>query len=139
MQFIRLLTNEREDGNATEPLHGGADRGCRQRSTRQGQGPRASAGRLGIVTETLYAWKHTYGGLEASAARRLRAFEEENRQLKRIVAEQALDNWVLKDLLAKTSDPRGPPEGGLPLPGAPGAFGAPPLRAGGHQPVERQV
>jgi putative transposase len=39
--------------------------------------------------------------MEVSEARRLRALEEENRQLKRIVADQALDNRVLKDLLSK--------------------------------------
>src|SRR5439155_1144458 len=52
---------------------------------------------LGIATETLYNWKRKYGGMEVSEARRLRALEDENRQLKRIVAEQALDNRVLKD------------------------------------------
>lgn len=56
---------------------------------------------LGISTETFYNWKRKYGGLEVSEARRLRALEEENRQLKRLVAEQALDNRVLKDLLSK--------------------------------------
>ncbi|TMG01584.1 MAG: IS3 family transposase [Chloroflexi bacterium] len=56
---------------------------------------------LGIATETLYNWKRKYGGMEVSEARRLRALEDENRQLKRIVAEQALDNRVLKDLLFK--------------------------------------
>lgn len=53
------------------------------------------------TTETLYNWKRKYGGLDVSEARRLRALEEENRQLKRIVADQALDNRVLKDLLSK--------------------------------------
>jgi putative transposase len=56
---------------------------------------------LGIATETLYNWKRKYGGLEVNEARRLRALEDENRQLKRIVADQALDNQVLKDLLSK--------------------------------------
>jgi putative transposase len=57
--------------------------------------------RLGISTETLYNWKRKYGGLSVSEARRLKALEEENRQLKRIVADQALDNRVLKDVLSK--------------------------------------
>ena len=57
--------------------------------------------RLGIATEALYNWKRKYGGMEVNEARRLRALEDENRQLKRIVAEQALDNRVLKDLLSK--------------------------------------
>ena len=57
--------------------------------------------RLGIATETLYNWKRKYGGMEVNEARRLRALEDENRQLKRIVAEQALDNRVLNVLLSK--------------------------------------
>jgi putative transposase len=57
--------------------------------------------RLGIATETLYNWKRKYGGLEVSDARRLRMLEDENRRLKRLVAEQALDNVALKDLLSK--------------------------------------
>jgi putative transposase len=57
--------------------------------------------RLGIANETLYNWKRKYGGMEVSEARRLKALEEENRQLKRIVADQALDNRILKDLLSK--------------------------------------
>jgi len=57
--------------------------------------------RLGISQETLYRWKRKYGGLEVSDARRLRALEEENRRLKRLVAEQALDVQALRDVLAK--------------------------------------
>ena len=57
--------------------------------------------RLGIATETLYNWKRRYGGMEVNEARRLHALEDENRRLKRIVADQALDNRVLKDLLSK--------------------------------------
>ena len=57
--------------------------------------------RLGIATETLYNWKRKYGGVGVSDARRLRQLEEENRRLKRLVAEQALDNAALKDLLSK--------------------------------------
>jgi len=57
--------------------------------------------RLGVSQETLYRWKRKYGGLEVSDARRLRALEEENRRLKRLVAEQALDVQALKDVLAK--------------------------------------
>jgi len=57
--------------------------------------------RLGIATETLYNWKRKYGGMEVSEARRLRALEEENRRLKRIVADQALEIAALKDVLSK--------------------------------------
>lgn len=66
-----------------------------------GASPKELCRQLGIATETLYNWKRKYGGMEVSEARRLRSLEEENRQLKRIVADQALDNRVLKDLLSK--------------------------------------
>ena len=66
--------------------------------------------RLGISQETRYRWKRKYGGLEVSDARRLRELEEENRRLKRLVAEQALDVLALRDVLSK--DFGRPPSGG---------------------------
>jgi len=57
--------------------------------------------RHGISSATLYKWKSKYGGLEVSEARRLRALEDENRRLKRLLAESMLDNAALKDLLGK--------------------------------------
>ena len=59
------------------------------------------ARRHGITEQTLYRWKKKYGGLQVSEAKRLRALEEENRQLKRVVADQALNLQVVKDLLGK--------------------------------------
>jgi len=57
--------------------------------------------RHGISRETFYRWRKKYGGLQVSAMKRLRTLEEENRQLKRLVAEQALNLQVVKDLLGK--------------------------------------
>jgi putative transposase len=57
--------------------------------------------RHGITRQTFYRWKAKYGGMEVSEARRLRALEEENRQLKHIVAEQAVDIRALKAVVAK--------------------------------------
>jgi putative transposase len=57
--------------------------------------------RHGISDATFYTWRSKYGGLEISEMRRLRQLEEENRRLKSIVAEQALDIRALKDVLAK--------------------------------------
>ena len=57
--------------------------------------------RHGITRGSLYRWKAKYGGMDVSEARRLRALEEENRQLKHIVAEQAVDIRGLKAVLAK--------------------------------------
>jgi len=57
--------------------------------------------RHGITRGSLYRWKAKYGGMEVSEARRLRGLEEENRQLKHIVAEQAVDIRALKAVVAK--------------------------------------
>ncbi len=57
--------------------------------------------RHGIADATFYTWRSKYGGLEVSEMRRLRQLEEENRRLKSIVADQALDLRALKDVLAK--------------------------------------
>ncbi len=57
--------------------------------------------RLGVSEVTFYRWKAKYGGLEVNEARRLRALEEENGRLKRIVAQQALDIDALKAVLSK--------------------------------------
>jgi putative transposase len=58
--------------------------------------------RHGISRETFYKWRRKYGGLQVDEAKRLRGLEEENRRLKRVVADQALNIQVLKDLLGKT-------------------------------------
>ncbi len=55
----------------------------------------------GISEQTFYRWKAEYGGLEVSEAHRLRQLEEENRKLKQLVAEQALDIVGFKEVLAK--------------------------------------
>jgi putative transposase len=57
--------------------------------------------RHGITRACFSRWKSKFGGMEVSEARRLRALEEENRQLKHIVAEQAVDIRALKAVVAK--------------------------------------
>ena len=57
--------------------------------------------RHGITETTFHRWKRKFGGLQLSEAKRLKALEEENRQLKRLVADQALNLSVAKDLLGK--------------------------------------
>jgi putative transposase len=59
--------------------------------------------RHGVPANTYYRWKAKFAGMEISDAKRLRALEEENRRLKRIVADQTLNIQVLKDLLGKDS------------------------------------
>jgi putative transposase len=57
--------------------------------------------RHGISDATFYKWKAKYGGLEVSEARRLKSLEDENRRLKKLLAEAMLDNAALNDLLGK--------------------------------------
>ena len=57
--------------------------------------------RHGISAATFYAWKAKFGGLDVSEARRLKALEDENTKLKKLLADAMLDNVALKDLLAK--------------------------------------
>ena len=59
--------------------------------------------RHGISDATFYKWKAKCGGLEVSEARRLKALEDENRRLKKLLAEAMLDNAALKDLLGKNA------------------------------------
>ena len=55
----------------------------------------------GVSEATLYNWKSKYGGLDVSEVKRLRMLEDENRKLKKLLAESMLDNAALKELLAK--------------------------------------
>ncbi len=55
----------------------------------------------GISDATFYKWRSKYGGMEVSDARRLKAVEDENRKLKKLLAEQMLDNATLKEMLSK--------------------------------------
>jgi len=57
--------------------------------------------KYGMSDATYYNWKSKYAGLTVSELKRLKALEEENRRLKQIVGEQALDNRALKELLSK--------------------------------------
>lgn len=57
--------------------------------------------KYGMSDVSFYKWKAKYSGLTVSELKRLKALEDENRRLKQIVADQALDNRVLKDLLSK--------------------------------------
>ena len=55
----------------------------------------------GVSDASIYKWKAKYGGMDVSEARRLKALEEENAKLKRMLADAMLDNVALKDLLGK--------------------------------------
>ena len=77
-QIIAIL-KEQENGLPTKDV-------CRQ---------------AGISSATFYKWKAKYGGLDVSDARKLKALEAENNKLKKLLAEQMLDNAILKDINSK--------------------------------------
>ncbi len=56
---------------------------------------------MGISEATFYNWKKKYGGLGALELRRLKQLEEENRQLKKLVADLSLDKLMLQDVLSR--------------------------------------
>lgn len=70
--------------------------------------------RHGVSEQTFYRWKAKYGGMGPSDAQRLKGLEDENRRLKKLLAESMLDVAALKDLLAKTENACGPAIGGAP-------------------------
>ena len=53
----------------------------------------------GVSEQSIYRWQSKYGGLEVSEARRLKQLEEENRRLKRMVADLSLDKQMLEDVI----------------------------------------
>ncbi|ABB39701.1 transposase IS3/IS911 family protein [Oleidesulfovibrio alaskensis G20] len=57
--------------------------------------------KMGISEATFYNWKKKYGGIGVSELRRLKQLEEENRQLKKLVADLSLDKQMLQDVLTK--------------------------------------
>lgn len=57
--------------------------------------------KLGVTEQTFYRWKKKYGGLGVAELRRLKQLEEENRQLKKLVADLSLDKQMLQDVLRK--------------------------------------
>jgi putative transposase len=77
-QIVKAL-KEHESGKSTEDI-------CRE---------------LGINKATFYNWKKRYGGMESNELKRLKELEEENRKLKAMYADLALDHKILKDVLTK--------------------------------------
>ena len=59
------------------------------------------ARRLGVTEKTFYRWRQKFGGMEVNEAKRLRALEDENARLKKLLAEQLLDNEALRMVVAK--------------------------------------
>ena len=83
----------------------------REQEGREPTGRGAAAG-TASARRAFYKWKAKFGGLEVSEAKRLRALEDENGRLKRMLADAMLDNAALKDLLGKSGDARRATGGG---------------------------
>jgi len=64
----------------------------------QGSTAAEAARHLGISEQTYYKWRKEYGGMKINQAKRLKELEKENTRLKRLVADQALDNAILRDV-----------------------------------------
>jgi putative transposase len=64
----------------------------------QGKSVREASRQIGISEQTYYRWRKEYGGMDVSQARRLKDLEKENQQLKKLVADQALDIQILKEV-----------------------------------------
>ena len=79
---------------------------------------------VGISESTFYQWKSKFGGMNVSEAKRLRQLEAENAQLKRIVADQAVDIVALKDVLSKNGNARSPESSRASSAGRTRSFGA---------------
>lgn len=73
------------------------------RQADDGKKPDELAREHGMSVGTFYAWKAKFGGMSVNEAQRLRGLEDENRRLKALVADQALDNAMLRSVVEKKS------------------------------------
>ena len=95
------LSGSRRILHAQEPVHGCPNRRHRARVRSRGHYGRAVAKKHGITPTTLFRWRKRFGGLDPSQAAELRQLQAENARLKKVVAQLALDNDILKELNAK--------------------------------------
>lgn len=79
---------------------------------------------LGISEHTFGRWRNQYGGMKADDAKELRRLKDENGRLKRMVADQALDIEILKEVARENSEPDPPTRRRSPCPRATGSLGA---------------
>ena len=93
--------DNRSDGTCETPAYAGADHQEAARGHRllgEGQEVSVVAKQLDVSEQTLHRWRLQYGGLKADDAKRLKELEKENSRLKRIVADQLLENQALKEI-----------------------------------------
>ena len=92
--------DNRSDGTETPAYAGAGDQEVAEadRLLGEGQDVAAVAKQLEVSEQTLHRWRQQYGGLKAQDAKRLKELERENAKLKRVVAEQLLENQALKEI-----------------------------------------
>jgi putative transposase len=90
----------------------------------------------GISEQTFYRWKARYGGMAPSDAAKLKSLEDENRRLKKLLAEAMLDMAALKDVLGKTETARRAAGSRAALHGGTGLLAAAGLRPGDGRPED---
>ena len=89
------------DGHETEQVIARNRSSASSKSTRRGCQPQSSAASTGSAARRFTSWRSKYGGMEVSDARKLKGLEDENRRLKKLLAESMLDVATLRVLLAK--------------------------------------
>ena len=93
--------DNRSDGTCETPAYAGADlRKLREADRLLGEGQEVAlvAKKLEVSEQTLHRWRVQYGGLKADDAKRLKELERENGRLKRMLADQLLENQALKEI-----------------------------------------
>jgi putative transposase len=95
---------------------------------------------LGVAEATYHRWRNQYGGMKADDVKRLKELETENARLKRIVADQVLENQALREVARGNSEPAASTPGGLDVAGSfriVGAAGVPVCRSAQVNPAAR--
>jgi Transposase len=104
MRVWKLATGTKDRTLDEEETHPGADRPQAARSgrsaRRRGSDPRGRKA-AGVSEATFHRWRNQYGGMKADAMKRLKELEKENARLKKIVADQAVDISILKEVSRK--------------------------------------
>jgi transposase-like protein len=99
--YLRISGRVEEQADGQESAYGRADHWeASNRGDRAGKGLSTAevVRKLGITEQTYYRWRKEYGGLRLDQAKRLKEIEKENARLKKLVADQALDNAILKEV-----------------------------------------
>ena len=92
-----------------------------------------------ISEQTFYRWKKKYGDMELADAKRLKALEKENAELKKMLAESMLENRVLKEVNKKNGEPCATENGRRPCRCSATVLGAQGLSLSGHGPVDLPI